>query len=325
MYRRQLLAIVGLVSLCLVMLLRPALASVGLVDFTAQPTQNNTIMLNWETATEDGTTGYKLYRSLTGSGSDWADLVPEGVPAQGTAQGGAQYSYEDKNDIVSGVRYYYLLREVTTGGDLVDLKTTSAGINVVEPTSTPTASPTWTRAATAVNRTTGSPTSVPRGPTATRRFTDGPPTARPTTPSPQATTAVAAPRATTPTPLPGASVATPTGPAPRVTLPGAPLPTTTPITATVTPFASLETGSPTPALVAIEEGTTVGTPTPRPTRDVTPIIFSAASEGDASPTPQATAEPAGRSNSLALVLGGSAVGLAGLIAAALLFMRSRRS
>jgi hypothetical protein len=71
------------------------------------------------------------------------------------------------------------------------------------------------------------------------------------------------------------------------------------------------------------------TATPQPTKDVTPIIFAAqTTPGSSSPTPASDDQVAGqssRSGSLALMIGGSALGLAGLAAAAFLFVRSRKS
>ncbi len=326
MHRRQLLAAVGLTALCAVLLLGPALASVELVSFGAEPTTNNTIMVTWETATERDMIGFKLYRSLTGSGADWVDLIPEGVPADGTAQGGARYGFEDKTDIALNTRYYYQLKEISNTGDVVEIARASTGIGLpadtATSTGTPTASPTWTRVAGSVG---GAATATPPRPTATPRYTLAPPTAAPGTPAPRAgTTATVQAAVSTRTPLVGAQVATPTGAAPRVTLPA---PASPAVQQPVDTPAPLAPETPTPDLVAMAEGPGAESPTPVPTKDATPVIFSSAEEGTASPTPAGAEQTSGEgaeSSTRALVIGGGALGIGALLAALYLFLRSRR-
>lgn len=329
MYRRQLMAAVALAALCIVLLLPPAFASVELIYFHADPTANNTIMLTWETATEREMVGFKVYRSLTNVSPNWVDIIPEGVPAQGTTQGGARYHFEDTSGIVPGTRYYYQLREINIGGELINLETASAGIGLPADTatptatSTPTASPTWTRAAVSGAVPT---TSTPLRPTATPRFTLAPPTAAPGTTAPRAGTPVATVRAPAGarTPLVGAQVVTPTGVSPRVTLPVAASPTIEGVVST--PVAVLP-ATPTPNLVALAEDARVESPTPLPSKDATPVIFSSAAEGSGSPTPENTEQVAGENGggpAPSLVICGSAIGVAALGAALYLFLRSRR-
>lgn len=331
MYRTQLFVTFLLVAVYMLLPIQPALASVGLVDFSAVPTANNTILLKWETATEQSTVGFKLYRALTQSGPDWLDLTPDGIPAQGTLQGGARYEFEDAQDVVEGVRYYYQLREVTNTGNLVELQTVSAGVNLpadapatATATATPTPTTTATRGASAGSVATATRMSAPHDPTATPRFTAGPPTAVPPTLLPQAGATVAPAQPAAPTPLPGAQVATPTGLAPRMTIPPAAAPTATSDSGLSPLPAPADQASPTPVSVAAAP---VQTATPVPTRDSTPIIFGSDAQDADSSTPEAAGQAAGqgaRSNTQALVIGGSALGLAGLLAAAVLFLRSRR-
>ena len=336
MYRKHLLAALVLTALCVMSSFGPTLASVGLVYFRAEPHSANTIMLTWETATESGTNGFRVHRSESPSPADWGEPIAT-VPAQGNAVTGAQYSHEDA--VTPGVTYYYLLREVTSGG-VTDVATASAGIGVA--TNTPTAtgttgttgatatasrtpSATWTRPASSVG---SNPTATPTtpAPTATQRYTNTPVISPLGTPTRQVATPVPL-RTPTPTPLPPATVATPTGSAAVVTIP----PTLTlavgqPITLTPTqaPATLTSTREATATVVGPVE-----TATPLPTKDVTPIIFAAeTTPGSGSPTPTSSEQVAGqgsRGGTLALMIGGSVLGLAGLLAAVFLFLRSRKS
>jgi hypothetical protein len=137
MYREQLRVGLLLTALCVMLSLQPALASVGLISFTAEAS-GSSIVVRWETATEENMIGFKLYRSITES-SPGVDLYPEGFPAKGNAQTGDTYQYEDV-DVTQGVKYYYLLKEVTSSGGLVDIDggKTSAGIGLQTDTPAPT-------------------------------------------------------------------------------------------------------------------------------------------------------------------------------------------
>jgi hypothetical protein len=133
-------------------------------------------------------------------------------------------------------------------------------------------------------------------------------------------------RTPTQTPLPPASVASPTGGAPLATLP--------PTLTMAPPEGSTLTPEATATLVPTADATStvagpIATATPQPTEDATPVIFAAqTTPGSGSPTPGSTEEVAGqegRSGTMALLVGGSAIGLAGLVAAGFLFVRSRKS
>lgn len=320
MYRKQAPVVLLLATLLVALPLLSASASVGLSYFKAEPTAANTIMLTWETATEENTIGFKLYRSTTESPSDWgAEIHSEG--AQGSAQTGWLYTYED-HDITPGVRYYYLLREVTSNNTLADLMTASAGVGLATDTPTPSYAPTstYTPRPPATARVT--PTFTIIAPTATPKYTVAPATAIPGTLTPAPPATLTPYRAPTATPLPPAQVSTPIGHTPVATMPAvAPVSTSTP--AVLTP---MQPETLTPELIAAEEAPRE-TATPRPTKDVTPVIFAAETQGKGSPTPQTTDQTAGQgsSGSLAVVIGGSVVGLAALLAAVILFLRSRRS
>jgi hypothetical protein len=332
MYRKRLEATFVLTSLCLMLSFQFAFASVGFGSFKAQPHSASTIMLTWDTASEAEIVGFLLYRSETPSPEDWGTEIYSEA-AKGSSVSGHLYTYEDT--VTPGRTYYYLLREITSSGS--DDHFASAGIDV--PTFTPTATGT-TSAATTPSRTpsatstqqpassgggsNATPTPTTPAPTATRRFTNTPVISPLGTPTLAQATQVPL-RTPTPSPLPPASVASPTGRAPVVTVPptltratdqAVTLIPTQEATFTLAPSATF-------ARVALAE-----TATPRPTKDVTPIIFAAeTTTASGSPTPDSTAQVAGqgrRSGSLALMVGGGALALAGLLAAGFLFIRSRK-
>lgn len=331
MASKQRLFVVGaaILALSLLLSLPAAYAAVDLVYFRAKALADNTVEVSWGTATERDVTGFRLYRSESAAPADWGSPITDPFPAQGNAVTGADYQYVDAA-VTVGVKYYYLLREVN-GSGTTDHGPISQGVGIATDTPTATASTavgatataTWTRPVT--GGITGTPTKIPPPPTATPRFTLAPtslPTATATRPG--APTAVPQ-RTAAPTPLPGASVATPTGQAPRVTIPPPVQPTmaATPVSPLPSP-----TPSPTFAVVTAPANTVIETATVRPTREVTPVIFAAETTEGRSGTPQAPEQVAGqgsRSTSLALVIGGSAIGLAALLIAVLLFLRSRRS
>jgi cell division septation protein DedD len=87
---------------------------------------------------------FNLYRATTATGP-W-DTVIDCQPARGDAVTGARYSYRDTL-VVPGIRYYYLLEEITVDGPGERFGPVSAEIGLPpEPTSTPTATPTATEA-----------------------------------------------------------------------------------------------------------------------------------------------------------------------------------
>lgn len=69
------------------------------------------VEINWETATEQETAGFYLYRSNSPDG-EFVILNPDGiVNAEGSPVSGASYTYVDE-EVVPGETYYYLLEEV---------------------------------------------------------------------------------------------------------------------------------------------------------------------------------------------------------------------
>ncbi len=312
-----------ILSLVIVALISPTLAvraSVVLLDFTATPL-TSTIELKWETATENNTIGFNVYRSDTENPASWGSPIFTTGSRSLDGNTGAQYTYVDGN-VQPNVLYFYLLEELSnSGSEQFTDKIRSAGIGLA--TSTATISPTPTR--------TGTPIVV--DPTRTRT----------PTPRPLPTDALA-PTATrqfpnTATPIPTATLTPFTGSAFNSALPTPfQLPTATPLT-------SFQLSSPTPMggvplqqAPAFEPAATL-TPTPELvalTPSATPTFLTAQLEPEASPTPllraqqnitrtpqvfepsaarRATPAPASpaRDSRLAFTLGGGAVVLAVLL------------
>lgn len=73
------------------------------------------VEITWETATEQNTAGFNLYRSTSRDG-DFV-LVNEGefIPSEGSAVSGASYSYSDMA-VEPGQTYVYVLEEIETDG-----------------------------------------------------------------------------------------------------------------------------------------------------------------------------------------------------------------
>lgn len=72
------------------------------------------IRVEWETATEFNTIGFRLYRSLEASPGDWG-VALFSVAANGDAFTGWVYSYTD-TAVVPGTTYYYMLGVIDEGG-----------------------------------------------------------------------------------------------------------------------------------------------------------------------------------------------------------------
>jgi hypothetical protein len=73
------------------------------------------VEITWETATEQGTAGFNLYRGESEDGE--FSLINEGefVESRGSAVTGASYSYVD-DKVVPGAVYLYILEEIETDG-----------------------------------------------------------------------------------------------------------------------------------------------------------------------------------------------------------------
>ncbi len=313
MHRKHLLAVMIMAVLCLVVPVHTVLAAVTLVRFEASAHQGNSILVVWETATELDTSGFRLFRAQIASPSSWGTPIDAQGP-KGNVVTGAIYEYTDLT-VTSGVRYFYLLEELSNAGTS-QFGPIWAGIDLPADTSTSTATATVTRNPTATSRPTitGIPLTDTPPPTATRQFTNTPavPSGTPL-PGVQSTAPPVVRR--TATSLPAASVKTPTGTAPQA--PASVVPA--PIEPAPTQLPAL---TPTPQV----QPAGLETATPRPPRESTPSIFEA-SGPSATPSPDAASQAAaqsGRNTALAWVIGGSAIGLAGLLAAALLYMRSRQ-
>jgi hypothetical protein len=300
----------------------PALASVTLTAFRATAQADNTILVYWASATELDTASYQLFRSQIASPGDWGAPIDQQA-AQGSLSP-AEYRYIDQA-VTPGETYYYRLVDISVSGTLTDHGTQSARILLPgeTATNTPTATSTFTSVPTA---TTGAgsgfaptPTATQPPPTATRQFTNTPAVSPIGTPVLSAPTAPVIIGRASPTPLPGASVATPTGqPQLATAAPAGQLPTTAPIMP--------PSDTPTVAVVAQVSGSGLETATPVPTREVTPIIFASETRTVAdTASNQAVASQGSRNMGPALAVGGGLLGLAGIAAAALLFIRSRKA
>lgn len=302
----------------------PVSANITLSEFKATPQTDGSILVVWETATEFDTQAFNLYRANS-SGGPWDQRVVQ-QDALGDGFTGATYQYRDTN-VTPGVRYYYLLEELTSAGPGERAGPVNAGIGLEsEPTSTATA----TAPATATRTPTVTVTTVPGGeqppaPTATQQFTNTPAPAPSPMPGPEATWTPAF--TPTSTPLPDAQISTPT---PVGEMPVAPTSQPPAATQIVTPeplpLATVEI-APTATILPVSTDTGEAA---RPT--ATPQVFAQATTLQVlqdAPTrlaPQPTpASDAGRNTRVILLLGGGAIALAGLLGlAGLLIWRASR-
>lgn len=88
---------------------------VNLTQFTAAA-QPDHILLTWETASELGNLGFNLHRGTSQSGPDRqlnSALIPSAAPGSPT---GFVYTWEDREDLRSGITYYYWLDTVDMSG-----------------------------------------------------------------------------------------------------------------------------------------------------------------------------------------------------------------
>jgi len=87
---------------------------VGLKDFTAEVDENGNVELNWETSTEVDNAGFNILKSVDDGPyipmRDYDDLIP----AEGTEESGAEYTYVDR--VECGKTYSYILQDVDLDG-----------------------------------------------------------------------------------------------------------------------------------------------------------------------------------------------------------------
>jgi len=306
----------------------PTSAAVTLTEFSATPQDNGTIRITWAAATELDIASYQLFRADTPSPTGWGSPIYE--VAAGGSVSPANYEHID-GAVTPGVTYYYMLSDISVGGDVGENGPVQARISMGNETATYTPTATATLNPNVPTATTGpgsgsggivgtaTLTSAP--PTATRQYTNTPVsapvgTAGLTSP----TVAVVVTRVTPTVPVVGAAIVTPTGqPLLPTTAPAALLPTALPATLPPMP-------SPTDAVVAQVTDAGPQTATPVPAREVTPVVFAASeTQEPTAVTQQDVASQGSRNMNTALAIGGGALGLAGLLAAAWLFLRSRKA
>ncbi|MBK8540604.1 MAG: hypothetical protein IPL60_11425 [Ardenticatenia bacterium] len=193
-------------ALCLLAAPRGAAGNVTLIRFWAE-SDASSVTLNWETATELDTVGFRLRRAMTPSGP-FQPLSASFVGARGGPAEGGLYRWQDRS-VTVGQTYYYRLDSVnpsqgSTSYDDVVCAVPGGGDCVPEPTATrtPTPAPSGTPRPSSTPRGSGNtprPSSTAR-PTATPRSGSGPGTGgaeasvtpRPTgSPRPGATVAAA--------------------------------------------------------------------------------------------------------------------------------------
>ena len=113
MHRKHRLTAVILAVFCLAVLVQAGLASIILVSYTATAQADGTILVAWETGTELYTSSYRLYRSESEAPADWGSSVVSIAAGGGISP--QKYEYVDA-DVTPGVRYYYLLEDLSTTG-----------------------------------------------------------------------------------------------------------------------------------------------------------------------------------------------------------------
>ncbi len=187
-----------------------ARAAVTLLYFT--PISNDQeVMLIWETAMELDTSGFFIQRS-TQPNTGFQSINSDIIIAEGTDYSGAAYEYPDRG-LVNGTEYWYRLEVINTNGQTSGYSDIVRAVVGSTPTPTSSSVPGTTVTPTATRTIT--PTSQSGSPTAT--LTNTPvnpmqPTSTPTTPSvigqtPPAT--LLAPVSTTPAFFPQATLTPP--------------------------------------------------------------------------------------------------------------------
>jgi hypothetical protein len=88
--------------------------AIALAGFTATR-QGDQVLVRWVTTAEINTWGFQLYRSADGKRASALRVTPALIPARGRGQGGASYSWADR-DIEDGLTYTYWLVETEISG-----------------------------------------------------------------------------------------------------------------------------------------------------------------------------------------------------------------
>lgn len=78
---------------------------------------NNAVRIDWETATELNTAGFRIKRATTGGNEEFLDYIGENgfIPAAGNVTTGSTYTVTD-NQVQNGSVYTYILFEVENSG-----------------------------------------------------------------------------------------------------------------------------------------------------------------------------------------------------------------
>ena len=84
---------------------------VELVSFTAY-VKNNTVQLNWRTATEVNNYGFKMERRI--NEGEWNSITF--IEGHGNSTSPKEYSYSDKDLFVAGSRFQYRLKQIDSDG-----------------------------------------------------------------------------------------------------------------------------------------------------------------------------------------------------------------
>ena len=124
-------------------------AAVDLLYFRTQPGQNS-ITLQWETATEIDNAGFYIQRSLEIDAG--YQRITNFITSQGDQFTGHYYEYIDQT-VSSGIIYYYKLEMISAGGNSEYSDAVNGIINVSTPTTTTTQAinPTNTTTPTSTN------------------------------------------------------------------------------------------------------------------------------------------------------------------------------
>jgi hypothetical protein len=110
--------------------------AVHLASFDVVPL-NNAVRINWETATEIGTAGFKIKRAATGGNEEFLDYVGDNgfVEASGNVTSGSSYTATD-NQVNNGEAYTYILIELENSGTETELARETITVGI-PPTNTP--------------------------------------------------------------------------------------------------------------------------------------------------------------------------------------------